>query len=107
MENNTLSPSAQQVLDTLRKEGVLATALECIETVIPSEGNNNLGIALRAELNRVLANLPRAIYLNESTTFHSNPRESAIKSIEQGHLSQGIRIKLQWRHGVFKAKMSF
>ena len=95
MENNTLSPSAQQLLDKVRAEGVLVCALECIETVIPSEGNDNLGIALLAELNLVLANLPRAIYLNESTTFHSNPLESAMKSIEKGHLAQGIRIKLE------------
>ena len=101
MEFNVLSPSAQQLLDSVREEDVFVTALKCINSTISESKDDISSHSAKTELSKLLVGLPKITYLNESTSFHSNPYESAKKSIEKGHLSQGVRIKLEtpmdWR----------
>ena len=95
MESNVLSLSAQQLLDSVREEGVFIAALKCINPTLQDLEGNITSNSAKTHLNKLLMGLPKIIYLNESTTFHSDPYKSAKKSIEKGHLSQGVRIKLK------------
>ena len=95
MEHNVLSTPAQQFLDAVRKTGVLATAMKCIDTSSSTAAIDISNESIITELNRLWAGLPKVKYINESTIFHKDPYTAAQKSIERGHLSQGIRIKLE------------
>lgn len=95
MQFSVLSPSAQQLLDSVREENVYVTALKCINPTISELKGDISGRYAKRELSKLLVGLSKIKYLNESTTFHSNPYKSAKKSIEKGHLSQGVRIKLE------------
>jgi hypothetical protein len=94
MEHNVLSTSAQQLLDAVRGENVFVTALKCINATNSEVEGENSSDSAKTKLSKLLVGLPKIGYLNESTSFHSDPYKSAKKSIEKGHLSQGVRIKL-------------
>lgn len=95
MEHNVLSAPAQLLLDAVRESGVLATAMKCIDTTSPPVAIDISNDSATTELSTLLSGLPKVKYLNESTTFHLDPYKAAKKSIEKGHLSQGIRIKIE------------
>ena len=95
MEHNVLSTPAQQLLDAVRESGALATAMKCIDTTSPMAEIDFSNDSAITELNTLWAGLPKVKYLNESTIFHQDPYAAAKKSIEEGHLSQGVRIKLE------------
>lgn len=95
MEHNVLSTHAQQLLDAVRESGVLATAMKCIDTTSSTSAIDLSNESKITELNTLWAGLPKVKYLNESTIFHQDPYKAAKKSIGKGHLTQGIRIKLE------------
>lgn len=95
MDGMQLSPLGQKFLAKIRKKGVLLCALECIGKRVAAKDKANWGKILKKELDKLLNGIPPQIYLKESTANHANPLKSAIKAIEKGYPSQGLRIKLE------------
>ena len=95
MEESELSTPAQDFLIKSRIEGVISSSLGCIG-VEHSELNSEENIKLlKKTIKRISSKLPLVKYLNESTTYHSDPKKSADKAINKGNLSQGVRIKIE------------
>ena len=94
MEGNKLSLLAQEFLDQIHNDGVLQCALQCVG-ISEWEDETDLESLLHSVLEKKLTGIPRQKYLKESTAFRADPLKSALKAIEKGYPSQGIRILLE------------
>ena len=94
MEGNKLSSHAQGFLDQIHNDGVIQCALQCVG-ISEWGAETDLESLLHSELRKNLANSSPLVYLNESTAYHEDPLKSAQKTLKNGFLSQGVRIKIE------------
>ena len=93
MEGNKLSSHAQDFFDQIHNDGVIQCALQCVG-ISEWGAETDLESLLHSELRKSLVNSLSPVYLNESTAHHKDPLKSAQKTLKNGFLSQGVRIKI-------------